>query len=115
MIVRHEHSLHRRATLLKQNVIHNYEQQAKCLEANREEIATSMVCIISLKEYHEENMGRGYYKEVDQAIDEIGEVHENISKKIGHKRIHIVLEDKHGEDKFRAATQGLGRVRVQLE
>lgn len=46
----HVHALTRRATLLKNKVIDIYNEHAAKLDADLEEVATGMTCIVSLKE-----------------------------------------------------------------
>ena len=106
----HVHTLTRRATLLKNKVIDVYNDNVKGLDADLEEISTAMTCIVSLKEYHETKIGHGEFTDVSSGIEEMCDVHRNIRERIRPTETHIVFEDKHGVDKFRACAKDLGRV-----
>ena len=109
----HIHTLTRRATLLKNKVIAIYNEQVETLEADLEEVSTAMTCIVSLKEYHENDISRGRFVEIDQGLAEMEEVHSNVSGKIRPSENHIVFEEKHGCDKYQACVKDLGRVRCR--
>ena len=107
----HVHTLTRRATLLKNKVIAIYNEHVEKLENDLEEISTAMTCIVSLKEYHEDMVSKGYFMDTQKGIAEIDEVFSNISNRIQPKENHIVFEDKHGIEKYKASAKDLGRVR----
>ncbi|KAK2164524.1 hypothetical protein LSH36_62g01076 [Paralvinella palmiformis] len=107
----HIHTLTRRATLLKNKVIAIYNEHVEKLENDLEEISTAMTCIVSLKEYHEDMVSKGYFMDTQKGIAEIDEVFTNISSRIQPKENHIVFEEKHGIEKYKASAKDLGRVR----
>ena len=107
----HAHTLNRRTTLLKNKVIAIYNEHVEKLEADLEEVSTAMTCIVSLKEFHEIFLSKGDFHEIDRGISEMEEVQENIREKIQPRENHIIFEDKHGVDKFKACVKDLGRVR----
>ena len=107
----HIHTLHRRGTLLKNKVIDIYNEHVTKLEADLEEIATAMTCIVSLKEFHENLIAQAQCRDVARGVADLDDVYENVSRKISPSENHIVFEEKHGLEKFRIAAKDLGRVR----
>ena len=107
----HVHNLNRRSTLLKNKVIDIYKENVERLDNDLEEISTAMTCIVSLKDYHEDKISHGDFREITKGIEDIEEVNHNIGDRIRPSENHIVYEDTHGTDKFRTAVKDLGRVR----
>jgi hypothetical protein len=106
----HVHTLNRRATLLKNKVIDIYKGHVEKLEWGLDQTSWAMTCIVSLKEYHEKDISRGYFQDIDVGIYELNEVFKNISERVKPMENHIVFDDKHGMEKYRAAAKDLGRV-----
>ena len=106
----HVHTLNRRATLLKNKVIDIYKGHVEKLKWGLDQTSWAMTCIVSLKEYHEKDISRGYFKDIDVGIYELNEVFKNISERVKPMENHIVFDDKHGIEKFRGAAKDLGRV-----
>ena len=106
----HVHTLTRRATLLKNKVIDIYKGHVEKLEWGLDQTSWAMTCIVSLKEYHEKDISRGYFKDIDVGIYELNEVYKNINERVKPMENHIVFDDKHGMEKFRGAAKDLGRV-----
>ena len=106
----HVHTLTRRATLLKNKVIDIYKGHVEKLEWGLDQISWAMTCIISLKEYHEKDISRGYFQEIDVGIFELNEVYKNINDRVKPMENHIVFDEKHGIEKFKGAAKDLGRV-----
>ena len=107
----HAHTLHRRATLLKNKVIDIYNEHVGNLEHDLEEISTAMTCVVSLKEYHESKISCGEFRNVPSGIEEMEEVFQNIREHITPKENHIIFEERHGIEKYKAGAKDLGRVR----
>ena len=107
----HAHTLSRRATLLKNKVIDIYNENVERLENDLMEISTALTCIVSLKDYHEDRISHGDYREFSKGIEEVQEVNHNISSHIQPAETHIIFEGSHGSEKFRAAAKDLGRVK----
>ena len=59
-------------------VIDIYNEHVTQLEADLEEVSTAMTCIVSLKEYHEELIGRSLCQEIDRGVADIDDVFDNI-------------------------------------
>ena len=107
----HAHTLTRRATLLKNKVIDIYNENVEKLENDLMEISTALTCIVSLKDYHEDKISHGDYREFNKGIEEIEEVDKNIDLRIHPVETHIVFEGSHGTEKYRACAKDLGRVK----
>ena len=110
-IEQYTHILHRRATLLKNKVIDIYNESEEKIEHDLMEISTALTCIVSLKDYHEGRISHGDYRDVDSGLKEMKEVNDNITEHIRLVQNHIVFEESHGAEKFKASTRDLGRVR----
>lgn len=107
----HVHTLNRRATLLKNKVIDIYNEHVERLENDLMEISTALTCIVSLKDYHEDKISHGDYREFSKGIEDIEEVNKNIGDRIHPVETHIIFEGSHGSEKFRAAAKDIGRVK----
>ncbi len=107
----HVHTLHRRATLIKNKVIDIFKENVDKLENDLLEISTALTCIVSLKDYHENKISHGDFREITKGIEEIDEVNGNITKRVKPQENHILFEEAHGADKFKSNIKDLGRVR----
>lgn len=106
----HVHALTRRATLLKNKVIGVYNECVAKLDADLEDVATGITCIVSLKEHYEPMISRGDVADAEKGLEELRDVHRNLSERIQPRVDHIVFEEKHGADGFRDCVKDLGRV-----
>ena len=81
------------------------------MEADLEEISTALTCIVSIKDYAEERISVGEFRNLPKGLEELEEVNQNISERIHASQNHIVFEQNHGSDKYKDAVKDLGRVR----